>query len=171
MKLKDIQPHTVYAVFDRRTYDSGRLVTAAKWFFTPQQLEKGLNYHRELGGYYLRHPWWFSKGKEIPTWDTGSARLQNVQMPWNEYLTMKAEDEARKKQQAEERAQAYQNSLERGEELKQYLTDNRAALEAIGLTIPQYLSEYGLRGGRVEMHLNKEQLENILARVSQEVTV
>lgn len=170
MKLKDIQPHTTYAVFSKRRYENGSR-HAGTWFFTPQQLEKGLSsYSRELTGFRQTYAYgFFHTGQRVATWKRDTIRLQDIHMPWPEFERMKAKDEAMEQRQREQTALDYQESVKKGEELAEFISENRTALEALGIPIPKYVGSYDLRGGMVKVIFTQDQLNDLLIRLSNEV--
>ena len=171
MKLKDIQPFVTYAVFNRRTYDSGRTY-AEKFFFTPQQLKRGTNHRGALWG--LRHSarrvWWDRDVPSVNTWKQDSATLQTVQMPWNEYEAKLEADRVSKQLERQRQIEQNERNKAKREELEAFLELNHDTLEAIGFPVPRYAGAYIKTGGQLQMHFTKEQLEAILERLSAEVT-
>jgi hypothetical protein len=165
MKLKDIQPNTVYAYYAAQKRDHDGFDYADEVYFMPDQLTAPRPYDKgKIIGMILQRPW-YAQGKATMTWKRKELRLSHIQELYPIFKAEVAEERAAADRRREENQRVYQENQVKQAELHAYLNENRERLVAIGLPMPSYLPEYKCSQGTYELSLNIEQFQNLLERL------
>lgn len=165
MKLKDIQPHTVYAYYSssRRRHDG--YDTASQVYLLPDQIKPTTSRDKgKVYGMVLSRPW-HARGKDTPsTWSRAELRLSHIQEPWPiftaELKKEKEEAEIRKQRNAAIR----EENERKAEELSAYLKENKERLAAVGIPLP-YWSFWDCKEGRLKVSLSLSDFQSLLERL------
>jgi hypothetical protein len=165
MKLKDIQPNTVYAYYATRTRDHDGFDYAEEVYFMPDQLTAPRFYDKgKISGMMLQRPS-YSQGKAIMTWRRKELRLSHIQEPYSIFKAEVALERAAADKRREEADRRREENKLKEAELYTYLTENRERLIAIGLPMPNHFWEYKCSLGTYEISLNIQQFQNLLERL------
>jgi hypothetical protein len=165
MKLKDIQPHAVYAYYAAQKRDHDGFDIAEQVYFLPDQLTAPRGYDKgKVIGMILERPW-HARGPVSMTWKRKELRLSHIQELYPIFKAEVTQERAAADRRREEADRRYKESKRKEAELYAYLTENRERLAAIGLSLPSYFWEYKCAEGKFELSLNIEQFQNLLERL------